>query len=435
MSANTFDVDEILRRAQSREKRALVNLRKSASSLQDAELCLRSLAVNVCTQCMFNCILRLGKTLLRSYDSTVEDAQRPFPKEEKVSPRGKVAFQKGRAGKKHIATDSSATLVEDSPTPKASKAKPGASTPEGMPTGVRRALRRPQTVDMLNTSERMTEAKALQRNLSREFAAVKEKQAAEATADDEGSSKKEAKAKQISPEKTPATSAEPRAKANPKPKANSKMKPETSNEPPPTRGSKKPKPLPTEAEEDAYAIKDHDTAASTSEAPTPPAEKKQKTTKTDQDSSPDKKKRASKQVADEKAKKDACEQDASKKAEKDAGKQDADKKAKKDAGKQDADKKAKKDAGKQDADKKAKKDAGEQDANKKAKKDAGEQDADKKAKDAGDQEADKKAKDAGCEIQEESEDKSPSTAKKQAHKLHMRFYRNVHRQKLRLKTS
>ena len=366
----------------------------------------------------------MGKILLRSYDSAVEDAQRPFPKEEKASPRGKEAFQKGKAGKKHITTDSSATLVEDTPTPKGSKANPGASTPEGMPAGVRRALRRPQTVDMLNTSDRMNKAQALQRNLSREFAAAKEKQAeeAEAPAEDEGSSKKGAKANQISPEKTPATCTKPHVKAKPEAKANSKRKPETSNEPSPTRASKKPKPLPTEAEQEAYALKDHDTAASTSDTPTPPAEKKHNKNNGDHDSSPDKKN----------AKKDASEKGAGKKAKKDAGEQDANKKAKKDAAKQDADKKAKKDAGKQDADKKAKKDAGKQDADKKAKKDACEQDADKKAKDAGEQDADKKAKDAGSENQEESEDKCPSKAKKQAHKLYMRFYRNIHRHKLRL---
>ena len=114
----------------------------------------------------------------RSYDSQVEDAQNPFPRAD--TPLRKEAYQTKRKKPGHL--DSQATLIlspirpvkrvksEDiEKTEEEQENKEDSDTPPGLDPDLKRALRRPQTVDLVPAEVRKSNAKSMQRNLSKEL--------------------------------------------------------------------------------------------------------------------------------------------------------------------------------------------------------------------------------------------------------------------------
>ena len=180
----------------------------------------------------------------RSYDEENEDAQNPFPAPEPASAKQKLE----RKGAKRLDTQTTAEL--ETPPPKKSSRKETSDGENSNPVQkVQAALRRPHTVDMENTGTRKQKAKTIQRNLSAEFREAKNAAAASPkTASDKGKDANEQH-------------------------SNKRKKIELSG---PAKPSKLPKHIEKAdkekaaqiAKEDAYAVKDHQTArGSTDEAP------------------------------------------------------------------------------------------------------------------------------------------------------------------------
>ncbi|CAE7806081.1 unnamed protein product, partial [Symbiodinium necroappetens] len=116
-----------------------------------------------------------------SYDSSKEDAQNPWPDfddsppgKKESPPESKRTFQRGKAGKQPLRTDSMQTVVE---TPPAKLKRAITDQLTGSTSKkVKHALTRPQTVDKKNTLERQASAQAAQRKLEHEFEDVEETQ-------------------------------------------------------------------------------------------------------------------------------------------------------------------------------------------------------------------------------------------------------------------
>ena len=104
------------------------------------------------------------KIPLRSYDSSKEDSQNPFPSAGDT-PTGKTAFQKGKAGKKQIQSPPTSTDTLDCNTPQPAMRRANSSS-DTITSKVDRALRRSQTVDEMTTTTttRKKDARARQKN-------------------------------------------------------------------------------------------------------------------------------------------------------------------------------------------------------------------------------------------------------------------------------
>ena len=137
----------------------------------------------------------------RSYDSSKEDAQNPFPEYEETPP-GKRTFQSKKAGREPLRVDSVDTLVVETPPPKLKRPR-STDLSGSLSKKVRHALRRPQTVDQKTGSERKADATKAQKKLEAEFEEADSNQGSEdadttakaATKGNRASPKAKAKAK------------------------------------------------------------------------------------------------------------------------------------------------------------------------------------------------------------------------------------------------
>ena len=179
----------------------------------------------------------------RSYDSSKEDAQNPFPPPTSTLP-GKAAFQSGKAGKRPIPSSESLETTIYTPSPKTKSFDRATS----MTKKVNHALRRPQTVDMQSTPERANQAKNMKRALQDEFEAAQEQAKMKADEYSHSSPKAAAKAK-CKP--SPKTKAEGKAKARAKATACPSKAKEVS---PSSKRSRK------DEDDDGDSMKDHATA-------------------------------------------------------------------------------------------------------------------------------------------------------------------------------
>ena len=213
----------------------------------------------------------------RSYDSAKEDAQNPFP-EPDDSPRGKTAYQAKGKKTKCLGEASVESFVETPPPRRRSFSEGGSMTKK-----VKNALRRPQTVDELTSTERKQQAQTMQRKLEKEFEDARENKKKRKDARPEPEESSSGKKPRKSPKEpgTPDTKDEASPQAKPKAKAKATEKAKASPSPQKSKAAskkvEKPKAAPKrkcedEDEDDGYSMKDHATATSSSE-PSPASKK------------------------------------------------------------------------------------------------------------------------------------------------------------------
>ena len=164
-----IDVERILEQARRRETRIEKKPSLPKRKLPDPLPLVSVIHTLLCIQ--FAMLVYVEKlhvmVVLRSFDSTQEDAQNPFPDMDDTPP-GMRVFQRGEeAGKQPLRADSQ-TIVMETPPPKAKRA--GTEDLSGsLSKKVRYALRRPQSVDRQSDSERKDHAKRTQKQLQQEF--------------------------------------------------------------------------------------------------------------------------------------------------------------------------------------------------------------------------------------------------------------------------
>ena len=171
----------------------------------------------------------------------MEDAQNPFPRAD--TPPGKDAYQTKRKKPGHL--DSQATLIlspirslkrvktEDiEKTEEEQENKEDGDTPPGLDPDLKQALRRPQTVDLVPAEVRKSNAKSMQRNLSKEFRDARDTPQRAANSDVDqtstpspATSKKKKSAASSNPDPSPDSDS---SKKSPESSAASKKSPESS---------------------------------------------------------------------------------------------------------------------------------------------------------------------------------------------------------------
>ena len=142
---------------------------------------------------------------------------------EEMSPTGKRAFQSGKAGKQPLRTDSMQTEVQ-TPPPKLKRANTSELT-GSTSKKVKHALTRPQTVDKTTAIERKASAEAAQKKLQQEFDDVEDTQ----QVDDPKEPASDPAPKPASPRAKSAAKAKPKAAAATKSAAKSKAAPKTTS--------------------------------------------------------------------------------------------------------------------------------------------------------------------------------------------------------------
>ncbi|CAE7853709.1 unnamed protein product [Symbiodinium necroappetens] len=339
----------------------------------------------------------------RSYDSSKEDAQNPFPEYEDTPP-GKRAFQSGKAGKEPLRLDSAQTVVVETPPPKPKRA--GTDDLSGsLSKKVRNALRRPQSVDQESDSQRQHRAKTTQKKLEQDFQAADDSQnTQDPDAKDEANTS--------SPASTKASTTRGKAKAKAKGAAKSVAKKKGTAEhdesEAPTKSmkdsGKKGKAKESEAQDSGKKGK-----AEESEAPTKPTKDSRKEGKAEESEAPTKPKKDSGKKAT------AQESEAPTKPKKDSGKK---RKAEDVESESPSPPKAKKHSS---ADSPRTRKAQEDHRTATSSKDP--MPSPKKSTSKQPPSPDKKKQ--GKE-DESKEEQSLEEKKKTAHKMYMRFYRNVH---------
>ena len=186
----------------------------------------------------------------RSYDSSKEDAQNPFPTPPSTPP-GKAAFQSGKAGKRPIPRSESLDTTIYTPPPKTKSFDEATSVTKG----VNHALRRPQTVDMQSTPDRAKQAKQIKRVLQSEFDAAREEQQA-TTKDEQRSASLPGTSSNKSPQAAAKAKCNSKAAGKAKAKAEAKTSPSKAKADPPSSSKHSRK----DKEDDGDSMKDHATA-------------------------------------------------------------------------------------------------------------------------------------------------------------------------------
>ena len=345
--------------------------------------------------------------VLRSYDSSKEDAQNPFPEYEDTPP-GKRAFQSGKAGKEPLRLDSAQTVVVETPPPKPKRA--GTDDLSGsLSKKVRNALRRPQSVDQESDSQRQHRAKTTQKKLEQDFQAADDSQNTQ-----DPDAKDEANTSSPASTKASTTRGKAKAKAKGAEKSVAKKKgtaehheseaPTKSMKDSGKKGKAKESEAPTKPKDSGKKGK-----AEESEAPTKPTKDSRKEGKAEESEAPTKPKKDSGKKAT------AQESEAPTKPKKDSGKK---RKAEDDESESPSPPKAKKHSS---ADSPRTRKAQEDHRTAASSKDPMPSPKKSTSKQPPSPDKNKQGKEG-----ESKEEQSLEEKKKTAHKMYMRFYRNVH---------